>query len=177
MYLNASNIPVIGFTGTSGSGKTTLIEKLVQQLSHRGLKVGVIKHDAHRFDIDKPGKDSWRFREAGATTTLISSDQLVAIQKRTAQPAPLEALLAYFTDEDLIIIEGHKSSPHPKVEIFRSANGKAPLYGHIQHIIAIAAPAEDHTRLEASQLPLLDLDTPSAVLDFVLEQLPHLRHP
>ncbi|MBB5021249.1 molybdopterin-guanine dinucleotide biosynthesis protein B [Desulfurispira natronophila] len=171
MFTNVNNIPVIGFIGSSGSGKTTIIEKVIQYLVAEAVKVGVIKHDAHRFDIDKPGKDSWRFREAGSQTTIISSDTMIALQRRINHPASLDNLLAYFHEEELVIVEGHKSAPHPKIEVYRSKNGKPLQYQNFQGVIAIAAPRHDHHQLLSSKLPLLDLDDCRAIVDFIYKYL------
>ena len=116
--------PVLSFVGWSGSGKTTYLERLIPMLKARGLRLGLIKHDAHRFEIDKPGKDSYRFFEAGADTVSISSDEKFAfIQRRTVQ-RPLDEAIGLMGDVDLVLTEGYKTGGYPKVEIHRQATGK-----------------------------------------------------
>ena len=117
-----TNIPVYSFVAFSGTGKTTLIVKLVAELKARGLRVAVIKHDAHEFDIDQEGKDSWRFTRAGADVTVVVSGAKAAIMEN--RPVSLDTLLGRITDVDLIITEGYKSGPWPKIAVRRVATGK-----------------------------------------------------
>lgn len=178
MYTNAADIPVLGIIGYSGAGKTTLLEILVAELSRRGVRVGILKHDAHRFDIDRPGKDSWRLREAGATSTLLSSDQMLALQRRIPGHLPLEKLLNYFQDEDLILVEGHKSGPQPKIEIWRPEHAPEPLFPHQANVIALACPGAQCPPAETAGLQVLDLNSPHAILHWINVQgyptdLPH----
>lgn len=117
-----TGIPVYSVVAFSGTGKTTLIEKLVAELKARGLRVAVIKHDAHEFEIDHEGKDSWRFTRAGADITAVVSGSKAAIMEN--RPVSLESLLDRITDVDLIITEGYKSGGWPKIAVHRSATGK-----------------------------------------------------
>lgn len=156
---------VIGFAGYSGSGKTTLIEKLIPALIGCGLKVSLIKHAHHSFDIDQPGKDSYRHREAGAKEVLIASSQRwVLMHELTADPEPtLEQLLAQFEPCDLILVEGYKFSSIPKIEIYREQGNKARLDAKTHNIVAIATDAD----LKESLLPVLELNNTKTVADFV----------
>ncbi len=147
---------VIGLAGWSGSGKTTLITKLIPVLVGRGLKVSTIKHAHHAFDIDRPGKDSWQHREAGASEVVVASSRRWAIvhELRNEPEPPLEELLAKLRPADLVIIEGFKRHPHPKLEIYRASVGKPLIYPQDDCVVAIASDAP----LPNAQLPVLMLD-------------------
>lgn len=113
-------IPVVSIVAKSGTGKTTLLEKLIAEMKCRGYKIGVIKHDAHRFDIDHEGKDSWRLTQAGADTMVISSSEKLAMVKKTSSQTELsleETVESYFQDVDLVLTEGFKKSAMPKIEV------------------------------------------------------------
>lgn len=117
-------IPMAAIVGFSNSGKTTVLEKLIRELVMRGLRVGTIKHDVHGFEMDKPGKDTWRHKQAGASTTIISSPRQIGVVKDVDHDHdPLE-LTSLMPDMDLILLEGYKSADVPKIEIFRSAVSK-----------------------------------------------------
>ena len=111
--------PIISLTGYSGSGKTTFMEKLIPALSKYGLKVATIKHDVHGFEIDKPGKDSWRHKKAGAVATIISSVSKIGLVMDSDHDHDPCELTRLFPKVDIILTEGYKDSPHPKLEIFR----------------------------------------------------------
>jgi molybdopterin-guanine dinucleotide biosynthesis adapter protein len=147
---------VIGLAGWSGSGKTTLITKVIPVLVARGLKVSTIKHAHHAFDIDRPGKDSWQHREAGASEVVVASSRRWAIvhELRNEPEPPLEALLAKLSPADLVIIEGFKRHAHPKLEIYRASVGKPLIYPQDDCVVAIASDAP----LPHAQLPVLILD-------------------
>ncbi|MGA9323787.1 MAG: molybdopterin-guanine dinucleotide biosynthesis protein B [Xanthobacteraceae bacterium] len=147
---------VIGLAGWSGSGKTTLITKVIPVLVARGLKVSTIKHAHHAFDIDRPGKDSWQHREAGASEVVVASSRRWAIvhELRNEPEPPLEALLARLSPADLVIIEGFKRHAHPKLEIYRASVGKPLIYPQDDCVVAIASDAP----LPHAQLPVLMLD-------------------
>ena len=117
-----NNIPIYSVVAYSGTGKTTLLEKLIAELKSRGLRVAVIKHDAHEFDIDHEGKDSWRFTRAGADVTVVASESKAAIMEN--RPVSLEGLLDKITDVDVILAEGYKSGHWPKIAVKRAATGK-----------------------------------------------------
>lgn len=120
-------IPIISIVGKSEVGKTTLLEKLITELKRRGYRVGTIKHDAHGFEIDKPGKDSWRHAQAGSDAVLISSPVKVALIKRVDRERTLDELLAYIGDVDLVLTEGYKSGDKPKIEVSRQSRGQELL--------------------------------------------------
>jgi molybdopterin-guanine dinucleotide biosynthesis adapter protein len=152
-------VKVFGFAGYSGAGKTTLIERLIPALRSRGLMVSLIKHAHHAFDIDQPGKDSYRHREAGAAEVLIASNQRwVLMHELRQQPEPtLEELVARFSPCDLILVEGYKREPIPKLEVYRAANGKPFLHPEDPHIVAIASDAPVNCGLPEYALSNIDL--------------------
>lgn len=146
---------VISFVGSSGSGKTTLIEKVIKKLTEDGYKVGAIKHDAHRFEIDKPGKDSYRFKDAGALISTISSSEKIAFVKshENLELTIEEIIVRYFSDVDIIITEGYKKSNVPKIEVYRIENGNQPVMFDNPHLVGIATNAnleEINSRLAKS---------------------------
>ncbi len=157
---------IIGFAGWSGAGKTTLIRQVIARLVEQGLRIATLKHAHHDFDIDHPGKDSWEHRKAGAAEVLVVSDTRWALMHELhGAPEPsLTELLAKLAPADLILIEGFKRSPHPKIEVFRAANAKPPLHPGDDSIIAIAA---DIAFPEAGR-PVLPLDDIVAITDFIL---------
>ena len=156
---------LIGFAGWSGSGKTTLVTSVLPVLIARGWRVSTIKHAHHGFDLDQEGKDSWRHRAAGASEVLIASAKRWAImhELRGAPEPELEDLLAHLSPVDLVIVEGFKRAPYPKIEVHRPALGKPPLYPEDPNIIAVASDAP-----LATKLPLLPLDRPDAIADFIM---------
>ncbi len=158
---------IFGFAGWSGSGKTTLIEKLIPVFVARGLRVALVKHAHHDFDIDQPGKDSWRHRQAGASEVLISSAQRWALMHELrGEPEPtLAEHLARLSPCDLVLVEGVKREAIPKLEIHRPSVGKPLLYPDDARIVAIASDQP----LEAP-LPQFDLNDTAAIAAFILEQ-------
>ncbi len=156
---------VFGFAGWSGSGKTTLIEKLIPQITARGLKVSVIKHAHHGFDVDKPGKDSWRHREAGASEILLISDERwVLMHELRNEPEPdLAAQLRRLSPCDIVLVEGFKAVPIPKIEVHRPAHGRPLLHPDNPAIVAVATDGALDTGL-----PCLNLNDPAAVAGFIL---------
>lgn len=163
----------VSFVAKSGTGKTTLLEKVIVELKRRGYRIGVIKHDAHRFDIDHPGKDSHRFTEAGADTMLISSPEKLAIVKKHTESPPVEELIAiYFSDVDLILTEGFKESTLPKIEVHRHEWNATLLCRGEWHDPSLLAVASDEP-LDLD-VPVLDINDPVQVADFVETHL--LRH-
>ena len=159
---------VFGFAGWSGSGKTTLIEQLIPRFVARGLRVSLIKHAHHGFDIDKPGKDSYRHREAGATEVLITSTQRwVLMHELREVPEPsLAEQVARMSPCDLVLVEGFKNEPIPKLEIHRPSVGKPLLHPGDPNIVAVAADAPVRT-----SLPVLQLNDYDAVASFVAGHL------
>jgi len=112
-------LPVVSVVGKSGAGKTTLIEKLISEAKNRGIKVATIKHDAHSFEIDYPGKDSWRHYHAGAEAVIISSKEKIALIERVNQEKDLDELIAMLPPVDLVLTEGYKTDKRPKIEVHR----------------------------------------------------------
>ena len=159
---------VFGIAGYSGSGKTTLLEKLIPQFTARGLKVSVIKHAHHGFDIDRPGKDSYRHREAGATEVLLSCNDRWALmhERRDEGEISLDELLSRLAPCDLVLIEGFKQEPVPKLEVYRPENGKPPLFPERSDIVALAT--DDGIETSLPKLPLNDV---GAMADFVMNYL------
>lgn len=156
----------ISFVAKSGTGKTTLLEKVIAELKSRSYKVGVIKHDAHRFDIDHPGKDSHRLVQAGADTMLISSPEKLAVIKKHDASPPIEQLIAtYFSDMDIVLTEGFKKSGLPKIEIHRAERSPTLICRGEEHDPSLLAVASDEP-LELD-VPVLDLNNPKQVADFV----------
>ena len=132
-------IPIVSIVGTSDSGKTTLIEKLVPELVLRGYRVATIKHDVHGFEVDREGKDSWRHKQAGAHTVVISSPRKLAIIRDADHDADLGELRdKYIQDVDLILSEGFKRNPHPKIEVFRKELHRELLCSREDNLLAVA---------------------------------------
>jgi molybdopterin-guanine dinucleotide biosynthesis adapter protein len=157
---------LIGFAGWSGAGKTTLIVKLIPELNRRGVSVSTVKHAHHNFDLDQPGKDSYEHRAAGAEEVLVASANRVALMRelRGAPEPPLPELLRLLKPVDLVLIEGFKRDPYPKIEIFRLGNGKAPMYPADPHIVALISDAPD----PAAHLPHASIDDIAAAADLAL---------
>jgi len=145
---------VIGLAGWSGAGKTTLLTRVIPHLRKEGLRVSVIKHAHHSFDVDVPGKDSWVHRQSGAAEVLVSSARRWALmhELRGASEPRLRELLAKMSPVDLVIVEGFKSEPHRKIEVYRKANGKAPLFPDDPAIAGIATDATIETMLPVAHL-------------------------
>jgi molybdopterin-guanine dinucleotide biosynthesis protein MobB len=159
-------IPALSFVAKSGTGKTTLLVQLIAELKRRGYKVGAIKHDAHRFEIDHAGKDSHRFTAAGADTMLITSASKLALVKQIPVPLSIEtALVDYFNDVDIVLTEGFKLSGLAKIELHRAACGSALLCRGERHDPTLIAVASDEAL--PLDVPLLDLNDPGAIADFI----------
>lgn len=145
---------VIGVAGWSGAGKTTLISRVIPYLRKQGLRVSVIKHAHHDFDVDVPGKDSWVHRQSGAEEVLVSSANRWALmhELRGAMEPSLPELLRKMSPVDFVVIEGFKSEPHRKIEVYRKASGKPPLFPGDPAIAEIAADAAIETTLPVAHL-------------------------
>lgn len=160
---------VVGFSGYSGSGKTTLVEHLIQRLRAAGQRVSVVKHAHHDFDIDQPGKDSWRHREAGAFEVVIaSSRRLAKIREYEVVGEPtVHQLIAELVDCDWVLVEGFKTSDILKIEVWRAATGKPAQYPDDPFVVAICT---DSAALlpQPTGLPLFDLNDPDAIANFLL---------
>jgi molybdopterin-guanine dinucleotide biosynthesis protein B len=163
---------VFGFAGFSGSGKTTLIEQLIPRFVTRGLRVSLIKHAHHRFDVDRPGKDSYRHREAGAVEVMITSGQrwVLMHELRDESEPTLEQQVARLTGCDLVLVEGYKHAEIPKLEVHRPAFGRPLLHPEDTNIVAVASDAP-----VATGLPLLDLNAPDAIAQFISDHLDRAR--
>jgi molybdopterin-guanine dinucleotide biosynthesis protein MobB len=158
---------VLSFVAKSGTGKTTLLEKVIAELKSRGYRVGVVKHDAHRFDIDHPGKDSYRLTAAGADTMLICSPEKLAMVKKHQQAPEIDELVAtYFHDVDIVLTEGFKKSAMPKLELHRKERSPTLLCRGENNDPSLIAVASDEP-LELD-VPVLDLNDASAVADFIV---------
>jgi molybdopterin-guanine dinucleotide biosynthesis protein B len=166
---------VVGFAGFSGSGKTTLVERLIPALRLRGLRVSVVKHAHHKFDIDHMGKDTWRHREAGAFEVVVASDRRMALMREFEQPAVMsvhQMLAELYEGVDWVLVEGFKDSDLLKVEVWRGAVdgyvAKPALYPDDDFIVAIATntPAQ---LPQATLRPVLDLDDPDAVVEWLVQ--------
>ncbi len=160
-----THVPVFGFAGFSGSGKTTLIERVIPLLVARGLRVSLVKHAHHDFDIDKPGKDSHRHRQAGATEVLVSGGKRWALMhelRDEAEPG-LAELLTHLCACDLVLVEGFKHDAIPKLEVHRPSLGHPLLAAQDPQIVGIACDAPVD-----STLPQVELNAPQAVADFVV---------
>lgn len=158
---------VFGIAGWSGSGKTTLIGKLLPELTARGLSVSTIKHSSHAFQIDKPGKDSYVHRQAGAREVLVTSAKRWALihENRNEPEAELEDLIARMTPVDLLLVEGFKKShTHPKLEVYREAVGEELLARSDPHVVAIASDKP----VTGTNLPVFSLDDAAAIADFIV---------
>ncbi len=155
---------IFGIAGYSGSGKTTLIERLIPLFSGAGLRVSLIKHAHHSFDIDHPGKDSYRHRHAGCSEVLVTSNKRWAlIHERRGTPEPmLEEMIRHISPCDLLLVEGYKREPIPKLEVYRSSLGEGLMFSQDPHIVAIASDSRVDTAL-----PQFLLDDVSAVASFI----------
>jgi molybdopterin-guanine dinucleotide biosynthesis adapter protein len=159
---------IFGLAGWSGSGKTTLMTALIPELAARGLAVSTIKHAHHEFDIDRPGKDSWRHRQAGAYEVMVASSRRWALmhELRDAPEPVLDELVARMSPVDLLLVEGWKRHPHPKIEVYRPSLGKPLLYPGDPWVVAIASDE----KLDAP-VPLLPLGDPAAIAAFIADRL------
>lgn len=166
---------VVGFAGYSGSGKTTLVEQLIPALRLRGLRVSVVKHAHHKFDIDHTGKDTWRHREAGAFEVVVASDRRLALMREFEQPVTLtvhQMLAELYEGVDWVLVEGFKDSDLLKIEVWRGPTadyaGKPAIYPEDDFIVAIATNAPQQLP-EATLRPVLDLDSPDAVAEWLVQ--------
>ncbi|MFG6245267.1 bifunctional molybdopterin-guanine dinucleotide biosynthesis adaptor protein MobB/molybdopterin molybdotransferase MoeA [Vibrio diabolicus] len=170
------NIPILGFAAYSGTGKTTLLEALLPKLTEAGLRIGMLKHAHHNFDVDKPGKDSYRLRKAGASQMLIASRNRFALMTETPEAeAEFEYLLTRFDEDklDVVLVEGCKNIAFPKIELHREEVGKPWLYPHDENIIAIAS---DSAELD-SELPQMNINDLEAIAQFVIQYVQEAKAP
>ena len=159
---------IIGIAGFSGSGKTTLIEKVIPVLVREGLRVSLIKHAHHEFDVDQPGKDSYRHRHAGCAEVLVSSSKRWAMmhELRGASEPTLQEQLKHFSPCDLVIVEGYKAEAIPKIEVHRKAGHTPLLFPEDANVVAVATDEPLDT-----ELPQIDGDDPEAVARFIIQYL------
>ena len=157
-----------GFAGWSGSGKTTLIEKLIPRFVQQGLRVSLIKHAHHHFDVDTPGKDSYRHRHAGASEILVTSSRrwVLMHELRGAQEPSFDEQVKRLSPCDLLLVEGFKFAPIPKLEVWRKETGEALLHPNDPHIVALATDAEVR-----APIPRLDLNDDATIAGFILEHV------
>ncbi|MFY2161674.1 bifunctional molybdopterin-guanine dinucleotide biosynthesis adaptor protein MobB/molybdopterin molybdotransferase MoeA [Vibrio alginolyticus] len=170
------NIPILGFAAYSGTGKTTLLEALLPKLTEAGLRIGMLKHAHHNFDVDKPGKDSYRLRKAGASQMLIASRNRFALMTETPEAeAEFEYLLTRFDEDmlDVVLVEGCKNIAFPKIELHREEVGKPWLYPNDENIIAIAS----NTAGLDSELPQMNINELDAIAQFVLQYVQDAKAP
>jgi molybdopterin-guanine dinucleotide biosynthesis protein B len=161
---------VFGIAGWSGSGKTTLLERLVPLLVARGVSVSLIKHAHHNVDIDHPGKDSFRLRAAGCGEVLLTSGQRWALmhESRGAPELSFTESLARMSPCDLVLVEGFKQYPAPKLEVFRQSVGKTPLFPNDPTVIGVATTDPDAIHADRP-LAVFNLEQPETMIDFILE--------
>jgi molybdopterin-guanine dinucleotide biosynthesis protein B len=157
---------IFGLAGWSGSGKTTLVARLLPELIGRGLTVSTLKHAHHSFDVDQPGKDSWTHRQAGAREVMVSSANRWALmhEHRGAPEATLEELVQQMSPVDLLLVEGFKTHPHPKLEVHRTSLGKTLLCLEDPFIVAVASDG----KLVGLPVPLIALDDIAAIADLMV---------
>ena len=159
---------IYGITGWKNAGKTTLVARLVTEFTERGLTVSTIKHASHGFDLDQPGTDSFQHRAAGAREVLISSGRRWALMHELTTPEPsLDELLTHLSPADLVLVEGFKTAPHPKIEAHRTITGHPLIATENQTIRAIAADGP----IDTGPLPRLPLDDVPAIADFISGEL------
>ncbi|MDO9113036.1 MAG: molybdopterin-guanine dinucleotide biosynthesis protein B [Polaromonas sp.] len=162
---------VVAFAGYSGSGKTTLVESLIPALKLRGLRVSVVKHAHHSFDIDQPGKDTYRHRQAGAFEVVVASDKRLALIREFEQPRALSVhhlIAELYEGVDWVLVEGFKSSDLLKVEVWRADSGKPARYPDDDFVVAIATDSPDRLP-ETTLRPVLDLNDADAVAGWLVE--------
>ena len=158
---------LLGISGWSGAGKTTLLARLIPDLVARGLRVSTVKHAHHEFDIDQPGKDSYVHRQAGASEVIISSARRFALIHELApneEEASLSFLVVRLSPCDIVLVEGFKRLPHPKLEVFRAANGRPPLHPTDDNVVAIASDRP----FPQARVPVVPLDAIAAIGDMVI---------
>ena len=165
--MNSFAVPVLGFAAYSGTGKTTLLVRLIPLFNEQGIRVALVKHAHHDFDIDIPGKDSYELRKAGSSQVLVASDRRRALVREMDKPAEprLEELVEELDLDqvDLVLVEGFRHLPFPKIELHRPSLQKDLIYPQDSSVIAVAADAE----IDTGSLPLLDLNQPGTIVRFI----------
>lgn len=159
-------IPIVSITGKSDTGKTTLIERTIAELNRRGYRVGTIKHNLHGFEIDHEGKDSWRHRKAGAQVTVLASPGKIAVMEDVEGDLTLSEVRGrYIRNVDIILSEGYKGNPHPKIEVFRAVLKQKPLCTLEDGLIAVASDAP-----QDRGVPCLDINDIKGIADLIEER-------
>lgn len=169
---------VVCFAGFSGAGKTTLVEQLIAHFKARGLRISVVKHAHHKFDIDRPGKDSWRHRAAGAFEVVLASDRRLALMREFEETTELSVhhlIAELYEGVDWVFVEGYKYSDLPKVEVWRADTGHTALYPDDPFVAAVATDAPERLP-QPTQRPVLDLNDAAAVADWLLAQDGHFAY-
>lgn len=157
--------PIVSIIGKSGTGKTTLLEKIVRELTGRGYRVGTIKHDAHEFEIDYEGKDSWRHKHAGAVITVISSRSKIVVVRDSDHDADIDELVGkYFDDVDIVLVEGYKRSDKAKIEVYRSEVCNSLLSGPEANLIAIAIATDS---VHPVNVPQFNINDTQSISNFI----------
>lgn len=160
--------PIVSIVSKKNSGKTTLLEKLIPELCRRGYRVGTVKHDHHGFDIDREGKDTWRHKQAGAATVVISSPKKIALIKDLDAEMDLDEIVSrFFDDMDLVLTEGYKRGGKPQIEVFRRAAHETPLHARENPGTLVAVASDVDVDLS---VPHLDVNDARAVADFIEER-------
>ncbi len=166
-------VPVVSFVSKKNCGKTTLLEKLIPELKQRGYRVGTIKHDTHGFSIDHEGKDSWRHKQAGAQTVVISSPWKISLIKDVDAEMSVDQIVEqFFSDMDIVLTEGYKKVGKPQIEVFRSTVHPAPIHvrGAEKTLVAIMS----NVKLDLN-VPQFDINDVGAVADFIEAKFLKLR--
>jgi len=168
-------IPIISFVGKSGTGKTTVLVQVVAELERRGWRVAVIKHDVHGFDIDQPGKDSWRLAQAGADVVIISAPTKFALIQRVPRERTIDELAALVADDvDILLTEGYKRGPKPKIEVSRAA-ASHQLLCSADELVALVTDQEFPDRPDLDTVPRFALDDVAGVADLLEERMEAAR--
>ncbi len=157
-------LPVISLVGRSGVGKTTVLERIIRELKRRGYRVGTIKHDTHGFEVDKPGKDSWRHAQAGSDVVVISGPRKMALIRQLGEEMPLDDVVRLMQDVDIVITEGYKRGDKPKIEVTRSERGRE-LLCKAEELIAIMT--DYPVNMPVPQFALADAE---GVVDLLVER-------
>ncbi|MFZ5945512.1 MAG: molybdopterin-guanine dinucleotide biosynthesis protein B [Bacillota bacterium] len=164
--------PIISVVGTTGSGKTTFLEKLIKELKDRNWKIGIIKNDVHGFEIDKPGKSTWKFREAGADNVMICGPDKMALIEKHEEKKSLDYYLTYFKEMDLVLTEGFKRENKPKIELYRAENAKDYILCSEEELVALVT--DDIPPVSTSK-PVFRFGEITQIADFIEEK--YIRRP
>lgn len=160
------NVPVVCVVAArSGTGKTTFLEKLIKEMARRGYRVGAVKSDSHGFEMDVPGKDTWKFSQAGATATAIIGPDKYALIHKTDHRKDLDEVVSMIEDVDIILVEGYKMSTRPRLEVVRREKG-TEIISPVEYLIAVVTDVEEID----VQVPVLNIDDIKGAADLLLEK-------